>query len=127
MRFKDFIQTENQFTKTLGSDGTDPNPVQTVKSAERLASGIADDSHYADDFAKLSMMSPGVNRRKGIMDLAGDAVQNNPTGSSRANPLDVSKFLTTQFNQLGPPGSDAGKFKAFARKFMKKMKKGMKK
>lgn len=121
-KFKDFI--ENQITKTLGSDGTDPNPTQTIKSAEKLASGLADDNAFDDDFAKISTMAPGTNRRKAIFDLAGTAVRNNPQGAARANPMDVGKFLTMQFDNIPKPGqSMAGKFN----KFMKKMRKGMKK
>ena len=121
-KFKDFI--ENKITKTLGSDGTDPNPVQTIKSAETLASGIADDEQFDDDFAKISVMSPGTNRRKAIFDLAGNAVRNNPQGASRANAMDVGKFLTMQFDSIPKPGAGmAGKFN----QFMRKMRKGMKK
>lgn len=121
-KFKDFM--EIQVTKTLGSDGSDPNPIQTAKSAERLASNLAQDNAYDNKFAKISMMSPGTNRRKAIFDLAGTAVRNNPQGAARANPMDVGKFLTMQFDNIPKPGqSMAGKFN----KFMKKMRKGMKK
>jgi len=122
--FKDFMQYET--TKTLSTDGTDPNPTQTLKSAQKLSSNLFSNTNFSDDVAKTSALGPGPQRRDAIFDLSAKAADqsNTPIGQQRATPMDIGKFMTMQFDKLGPPGADAGKFKRFSKKHMRK---GMKK
>jgi len=116
-KFKEFIQTE--IAKTLSSDGTDPNPTQTLKSAQKLSSNLFADPSVSNDVGKISAMSPGIRRRTAISDMASQAINkaNVPVGQTRANPMDVTKFMTQQFDKIGKPGSTTDN------KFMKRMKK----
>lgn len=124
LSFKKFMQ--NEMAKTLSTDGTDPNPTQTLKSAQRISSNLFSNPNFSDDVAKVSGLQPGAQRRDGIFDLSAKAANqsNIPVGQQRATPMDVGKFMTMQFDKLGPPGADAGKFKRFSKK---RMRKGMKK
>ena len=123
--FKDFMQ--NEMTKTLSTDGTDPNPTQTLKSAQKLSSNLFSNPQYSNDVAKVSSMQPGIQRRSAIANLSARAANqsNIPVGQQRANPMDTAKFITMQFDKLGTPGSStAGQFSKFSKKHMRK---GMKK
>lgn len=116
-KFKEFIQTE--IAKTLSSDGTDPNPTQTLKSAQKLSSNLFADPNMSNDVGKISTMNPGVKRRTAISNMASQAINksNLPVGQTRANPMDVTQFITKQFDKIGKPSSTTDV------KFMKRMRK----
>lgn len=117
MSFKQFVYDET--AKTLGSDGSDPNPTATIKSAEKTFSNFTSNPQNADKIADVTRMSAGPTRRKAIFDMAAKAAKdrNVPIANQRANPVEVGEFMMDKFDKIG---TNPGSGKLFMRKRMRK-------